>query len=77
MNKRIPEIANGKQNVHKPASASVAKQNVTRVPLEAHIMSKCPDSKYCLENLVLPTMQNVSDKVDFKLSFIGMYVGRV
>lgn len=42
-----------------------------RVPLEAHIMSKCPDAKDCLHNLVLPAMQNVSHMVDFKLSYIG------
>ncbi|KAI9883046.1 MAG: hypothetical protein M1823_005196 [Watsoniomyces obsoletus] len=42
-----------------------------RVPLEAHIMSKCPDSKDCLHDLILPAMQRVADKVDFKLSYIG------
>jgi hypothetical protein len=42
-----------------------------KVPLEAHIMSKCPDARFCLENLVLPAMQNVSDLVDFKVSYIG------
>ena len=41
------------------------------VPLEAHIMSKCPDAKDCLHDLVLPAMQRVQDKVDFKLSYIG------
>lgn len=45
-----------------------------RVPLEAHIMSKCPDAKDCLHDLVLPAMQNVSHYVDFKLSYIGSYV---
>ena len=42
-----------------------------RVPLEAHIMSKCPDARDCLHDLVLPAMVNVSHYVDFKLSFIG------
>lgn len=42
-----------------------------RVPLEAHIMSKCPDARDCLHDLVLPAMVNISDYVDFKLSFIG------
>ena len=42
-----------------------------RVPLEAHIMSKCPDSRDCLHDLLLPVMQRVADKVDFKLSYIG------
>lgn len=42
-----------------------------RVPLEAHIMSKCPDARDCLHDLVLPAMVNVSNLVDFKLSYIG------
>lgn len=42
-----------------------------RVPLEAHIMSKCPDAKDCLHDMILPAMQNISHKVDFKLSYIG------
>jgi len=41
------------------------------VPLEAHIMSKCPDAKDCLKLMVLPTMQRVYDKVNFTLSYIG------
>jgi hypothetical protein len=49
----------------------------TKVPLEAHIMSKCPDAKYCLQELVVPTMERVSDKVDFRLSFIGRWVRRI
>lgn len=42
-----------------------------RVPLEAHIMSKCPDAQYCLQHLVVPAMEQIHDKVDFRLSFIG------
>ncbi|KAF2483155.1 hypothetical protein BDY17DRAFT_250669 [Neohortaea acidophila] len=42
-----------------------------KVPLEAHIMSKCPDAKDCLHDLILPAMQNVSDMVDFTLSYVG------
>ena len=41
------------------------------VNLEAHIMSKCPDAKDCLQMLVLPAMSRVSDKVNFTLSYIG------
>ncbi|KAI0008557.1 hypothetical protein F4779DRAFT_618542 [Xylariaceae sp. FL0662B] len=41
------------------------------VPLEAHIMSKCPDARVCLEELVLPAMMRVNDKVNFTLSYIG------
>ncbi|CAK3923356.1 hypothetical protein D0860_06412 [Lecanosticta acicola] len=42
-----------------------------RVPLEAHIMSKCPDAKDCLHDLILPAMQEVEELVAFRLSFIG------
>jgi len=42
-----------------------------KVPLEAHIISKCPDTRDALRELILPVMQRVSDKVDFKLSYIG------
>ena len=45
-----------------------------RVPLEAHIMSKCPDARDCLHDMILPAMQNISHKVDFRLSYIGTYV---
>ena len=49
-----------------------AKSNQTAlVPLEAHIMSKCPDAKTCLEKLVVPAMEQVVDLVDFRLSYIG------
>jgi hypothetical protein len=34
-------------------------------------MSKCPDAKACLQELVVPAMEKISDKVDFNLSFIG------
>lgn len=47
------------------------------VPLEAHIMSKCPDARDCLHDMVLPAMQKVHDKVNFTLSFIGRYVTRI
>lgn len=42
-----------------------------RVPLEAFIMSKCPDARDCLHDMILPAMQNISHKVDFRLSYIG------
>ncbi|KAH0496828.1 hypothetical protein TgHK011_004172 [Trichoderma gracile] len=41
------------------------------VPLEAHIISKCPDTRDALRTLILPAMQQIHDKVDFKLSYIG------
>ena len=45
-----------------------------KVSLEAHIMSKCPDAKDCLRDLVVPSMELIVDLVDFQLSFIGEYV---
>ncbi|KAF6229308.1 hypothetical protein HO133_007424 [Letharia lupina] len=49
-----------------------AKSNRTGlVPLEAHVMSKCPDAKQCLEELVVPAMEQVVDMVNFRLSYIG------
>jgi hypothetical protein len=49
----------------------ISVDNTRKVSLEAHIMSKCPDAKACLQQLVLPAMEKVNDKVDFELSFIG------
>ena len=43
----------------------------TVVPLEAHIMSKCPDARDCLKDLIVPAMEEIADMVDFSLSFIG------
>ena len=45
------------------------------VPFEAHVMSKCPDAKTCLEELVVPAMEQVVDMVDFRLSYIGSIDG--
>lgn len=49
----------------------LAGEEPVKVPLEAHIMSKCPDAQDCLQKLVVPAMEQVSDKVDFNLSFIA------
>lgn len=57
----------GKQLLADPVSAE------SKVPLEAHIMSKCPDARDCIRELIVPTMEKVDDKVDFKLSFIAEY----
>ncbi len=61
---------------HPPESTmlqtSISAANKTRlVPLEAHIMSKCPDARDCLRDLVVPAMEKVVDKVNFTLSYIG------
>ncbi|KAL4951846.1 hypothetical protein BDW69DRAFT_31517 [Aspergillus filifer] len=53
------------------ALTNLAVANSERVPFEAHIMSKCPDARDCIRELVVPTMERVSDKVDFDLSFIA------
>ncbi|KAL8697783.1 MAG: hypothetical protein Q9224_002146 [Gallowayella concinna] len=34
-------------------------------------MSKCPDARDCLRDLVVPAMEQIVDKVNFTLSFIG------
>ena len=34
-------------------------------------MSKCPDARDCLRDLVVPAMEQVVDKVNFTLSYIG------
>ncbi|KAI2635462.1 hypothetical protein GGS21DRAFT_83538 [Xylaria nigripes] len=41
------------------------------VPLEAHVISKCPDTRDCLRELLLPAMIRVHDKVNFGLTYIG------
>ncbi|KAH8158800.1 hypothetical protein CIB48_g9447 [Xylaria polymorpha] len=41
------------------------------VPLEAHIISKCPDTRDCLRELLLPAMIRVHEKVNFTLTYIG------
>nr|XP_036577850.1 gamma interferon inducible lysosomal thiol reductase [Colletotrichum truncatum]KAF6784945.1 gamma interferon inducible lysosomal thiol reductase [Colletotrichum truncatum] len=54
-----------------PQQAPVVAEEKKLVPLEAHIMSKCPDARDCLRDLVLPTMMKTHNKVNFTLSFIG------
>ena len=49
----------------------------SHVPLDIHIMSKCPDALDCLRDLVVPTMQQVSDRVDLRLSYIGRLVQEI
>ncbi|KIW97835.1 uncharacterized protein Z519_01419 [Cladophialophora bantiana CBS 173.52] len=43
----------------------------SKVPLEIHVMSKCPDARDCLRELIVPTMIQANEKVDFTMSFIG------
>jgi hypothetical protein len=56
------------------AETAIMEKNATKVALEAHIMSKCPDAKACLEKLIVPAMVQISDKVNFQLSYIGRSV---
>ena len=57
--------------VHSIKDLQPLANNSALVPLEAHIMSKCPDAKDCLRDLVVPAMEKVVGIVDFRLSFIG------
>ena len=65
-NSTSPPFSNESQTT--PAQTTA---NTTLIPLEAHIMSKCPDARDCLVDLVVPAMEQVVDKVEFRLSYIG------
>jgi hypothetical protein len=56
------------------AGASLAKPatqlNVSKVALDAHLMSKCPDARDCLRQMVVPAMEEISDLVSFNMSFV-------
>lgn len=54
-----------------PADTSTTAVTKDLVPLEAHIMSKCPDARDCLKEMILPAMMRINEKVNFTLSFIG------
>ncbi|RPB23116.1 hypothetical protein L211DRAFT_771220, partial [Terfezia boudieri ATCC MYA-4762] len=46
-----------------------------KVQLEIHIMSKCPDARDCMEDLVFPALGKLGpEMVDFRMSFIGKTV---
>jgi hypothetical protein len=55
----------------RPYEGHQSQDEAEKVPLEIHIMSKCPDARDCLRELIVPTMVEVSDKVDLTMSFIG------
>lgn len=42
-----------------------------KVPLTAHIMSKCPDALSCLELLLVPAMEKTVEKVNLTIAYIG------
>ncbi|KAI1823617.1 hypothetical protein F4861DRAFT_539830 [Xylaria intraflava] len=58
------------------AVSNLADQDVSSgsrelVPLEAHVISKCPDTRDCLKELLLPAIIQVHNKVNFTLTYIG------
>ncbi|KAK8052041.1 hypothetical protein PG993_003426 [Apiospora rasikravindrae] len=65
-----PTTADPKKSTAVAATPKVHKAGAL-VPLEAHIMSKCPDAKDCLKEMILPAMMRVYEKVNFTLSYIG------
>lgn len=72
---RASEVKHQSYESHDEAQKILTTESNTSrlVPLEAHIMSKCPDARDCLRDLVVPAMEKVVDMVDFNLSFIGKY----
>ena len=71
-------LVNAKEPYGPTSSATTStnsSSNSTKIPLEAHIMSKCPDARDCLRDLVVPAMERVVDKVNFTLSSIGKVDG--
>jgi hypothetical protein len=50
-----------------PTSNSHAKP----IALEAHIMSKCPDAKDCIHDLIIPVMSQLSAHINLTISYIG------
>lgn len=69
----MPSILPAMESVA-PALTETVTEKKKLVPLEAHIISKCPDTRDALRELILPAMQQIADKVDFKLTYIGTYV---
>jgi hypothetical protein len=65
---RVP-VTTGPESLSYVRGSPQALRNL--VPLEAHIISKCPDTRDCLQELLLPVMELVSAKVNFTLSYIG------
>ena len=49
----------------KAGSAAATKKDDSKVDLEAHVMSKCPDAQDCLQQLIIPAMSEVSELGDY------------
>jgi hypothetical protein len=60
----------GQAAVSTPEDAE-RKSPAVLVPLEAHIMSKCPDARDCLSQLLVPVMESLQTHINFTLSYIG------
>lgn len=65
------KLSQGDDSKDSSLSAQTSFATKDLVPLEAHIMSKCPDARDCLRDMILPVMMRVNSKVNFTLSFIG------
>ncbi|KLU86136.1 hypothetical protein MAPG_05155 [Magnaporthiopsis poae ATCC 64411] len=68
---QVPVQMDPKAPAPAPGTPNPPAKAASLVPLEAHIMSKCPDARDCLKHMVLPVMERMHDKVNFTLSFIG------
>lgn len=55
----------------KTATEHIQSPHVGPVDLEAHIMSQCPDAQDCIQQMIIPAMEQVAPLVNFTLSFIG------
>jgi hypothetical protein len=68
----LPELLTSQpagQAVLKPLTSN--KAAAKPVALEAHIMSKCPDAKDCLHDLIIPVMSQLSAHINLTISYIG------
>jgi hypothetical protein len=60
------------EHILQPATDTKATSKPHPVQLEAHIMSKCPDAKDCLHNLLIPAMSQLPPhSINLTLSYIG------
>lgn len=74
INELFPESASENDFSRSASEGSQSQPKLSdnqKVPLEAHVMSKCPDARDCLRQLVVPAMEQVSDLVEFDLNFIA------
>lgn len=65
----IPLEKNGRPGTAGGSGATPARPQP--VAFEAHIMSQCPDAQDCIQQMVIPAMEQVAPLVNFTLSFIG------